>query len=973
MLGFGPIAAFPLDSQFEITPSGSVAVTLGGPTSSVLGQTLNISGGAGNPLLGMGPLASASLDASPGKNTAGGIGWGQLSVLTASASSTSGTAVDNGTASATMPMPTASASSSVVDYTGTMAATLPNPSVNVTSTFTLLITAAISPTLAAPSAAATNYSNAAISVSTPTALATMVAEQVGTIETLVLLHCDNDPTVTTPAIPDDAGNTWAIGGAQSTSGASNFKNAYLLSSSTIATGSVPAFTSSDFTLECRFKINTTALPHYLFGLGVNTTGWAFGTDTSSNFFMQTGGSGGTKTSFGSGGSAATDNNWHHVAFVRTGTSLVCYQDGFKVGSTATLSGSLADAWISFNGWVDSSHAASLDGSGYVVDEIRISKIARYSANFAPPTQPFLIETASNGIWADLRPVLPQPTASLAGNAVDYVVAVSPNMPMPVASVSGITVSDFGTANITLPSPNTALASAYGPSLSMSSTLAMPTAAGIGAEVAKGASSPVLTAPVVALSTATGPTVSIPVFLPAPNVLLSGYEGASGSISAPNNLLPSSFVQSFASEQITTFNGAIGEAVVVNRALTDDELFKMQGYLAWKWHRQSLLPDNHPYRWRPPIKGYTSPRYVGADITFPSPSVAVQGKRMDAIIAFPPVPVAAVAGGTNPPAQIAASIPQVGFGISYAHGIGGSATAGLAMPSSSASSGHGIGGSAATTTSMPAANVVPFYGWKSSSVVTMARPVTAMQIGDPYWNNLALLLQADNQLQSIAHDTSPRTKGIQWANIAFDNTTSPYSSPYNRGFAMKFNFFGFGDPAADGCFYTDSGITSNASDFNFGTGDFTFELWLRHGGSNFGSVKRLLDQRVTGVGSFYLEVSETTGLITNGALTGTTSTSIMDGSWHHIAYSRVSGTLRSFVDGQLQQTGTWTNAYDIIDAANGGFMVIGGTVQNYAADLNGTASNSSHNWTGWMDDIRITKGVGRYTANFALPIQPYSAL
>lgn len=77
------------------------------------------------------------------------------------------------------------------------------------------------------------------------------------------------------------------------------------------------------------------------------------------------------------------NTWYHLAIVRSSTTVTMYLNGSSVGS-ATISGTFAnanglyvgdisDGAISFNGWID---------------EVRVSNIARYTANFTPSTTAF---------------------------------------------------------------------------------------------------------------------------------------------------------------------------------------------------------------------------------------------------------------------------------------------------------------------------------------------------------------------------------------------------------------------------------------------------------------------------------------------------------------------------------------------------------------------------------------------------------
>jgi hypothetical protein len=44
---------------------------------------------------------------------------------------------------------------------------------------------------------------------------------------------------------------------------------------------------------------------------------------------------------------------------------------------------------------------------------------------------------------------------------------------------------------------------------------------------------------------------------------------------------------------------LGEVLSFNSELTDDQVFQVEGYLAWKWGVQGSLPANHPFRFFPP--------------------------------------------------------------------------------------------------------------------------------------------------------------------------------------------------------------------------------------------------------------------------------------------------------------------------------------------------------------------------------------
>ena len=89
------------------------------------------------------------------------------------------------------------------------------------------------------------------------------------------------------------------------------------------------------------------------------------------------------------------------------------------------------------------------------------------------------------------------------------------------------------------------------------------------------------------------------------------------------------------------------------------------------------------------------------------------------------------------------------------------------------------------------------------------------------------------------------------------------------------------------------------------------------------------------------------VLTKNLITGTTA--INDNSWNHIAISRNSGVTRIFAKGTLQSA-TRTSSETLTSTG----IIIG-------------SDSTDVYYLGSMDDIRITKGVGRYTANFTPPI------
>jgi hypothetical protein len=98
-------------------------------------------------------------------------------------------------------------------------------------------------------------------------------------------------------------------------------------------------------------------------------------------------------------------------------------------------------------------------------------------------------------------------------------------------------------------------------------------------------------------------------------------------------------------------------------------------------------------------------------------------------------------------------------------------------------------------------------------------------------------------------------------------------------------------------------------------------------------------------------------------TGTTT--ITANTWHHVALVRTSDTtgsnLRIYLNGVLEGTGyllTGDVAFSIPTTS----AVIGRTYYD----------NNSQHFMGYLDDVRVTKGIARYTATFTPPTAPFAA-
>jgi hypothetical protein len=99
---------------------------------------------------------------------------------------------------------------------------------------------------------------------------------------------------------------------------------------------------------------------------------------------------------GSGGEI-TDNDWHHVAVVRSGSTYTVYKDGTSVTSVTDADTATLDGALQINGRAQSNGTARYEFNGYM-DEIRISTAARFTANFTPATR--LSEAYNAGAYTE---------------------------------------------------------------------------------------------------------------------------------------------------------------------------------------------------------------------------------------------------------------------------------------------------------------------------------------------------------------------------------------------------------------------------------------------------------------------------------------------------------------------------------------------------------------------------------------------
>lgn len=140
---------------------------------------------------------------------------------------------------------------------------------------------------------------------------------------------------------------------------------------------------------------------------------------------------------------------------------------------------------------------------------------------------------------------------------------------------------------------------------------------------------------------------------------------------------------------------------------------------------------------------------------------------------------------------------------------------------------------------------------------------------------------------------------------------------------------------------------------FGTGDFTVEAWIYSVATTslYTCIFTSRDGIASSANAVFFGLKPNTNQLTfftSSEIIGT-STAVSTGVWTHVALVRNSGATAIYINGTSAGTATFTTSL------TGTGLAIG---NEYSA--------SSGNGGLYIDDLRITKGVARYTANFTPP-------
>jgi hypothetical protein len=193
------------------------------------------------------------------------------------------------------------------------------------------------------------------------------------------------------------------------------------------------------------------------------------------------------------------------------------------------------------------------------------------------------------------------------------------------------------------------------------------------------------------------------------------------------------------------------------------------------------------------------------------------------------------------------------------------------------------------------------------------------------------------------------------NTHHDNTVG---NPFGSGTAMYFD--GTGDNLV---------VTSDSSFNEFGTGDFTIEMWVNPTDQGSGSFAQMFELWDSSSDRMYLRIErQSSQNVYKFVVSGSDSFDVESdsapdyGNWQHLAVVRNGTSITMYVDGTAQ-----TDSVTISSSASYSWPS-----RNLKIAKGNSAIGSSADYEGYIFDYRITKGTARYTSDFSsdLPSAPF---
>jgi len=152
---------------------------------------------------------------------------------------------------------------------------------------------------------------------------------------------------------------------------------------------------------------------------------------------------------------------------------------------------------------------------------------------------------------------------------------------------------------------------------------------------------------------------------------------------------------------------------------------------------------------------------------------------------------------------------------------------------------------------------------------------------------------------------------------------------------------------------------NSTNWDFGSGDFTIDAWVYFNGFSSSSYQYFYSQAILNSTHLQFGYNNSAGMdyedsvgctFTQGSTSGWTT-----GTWYHVALVRYGTTMTMYRNGTALATKTCSVALPSV----GTTLYVGAALAGY------------HYLNGYIDELRVSKGVARWTTSFTPPGRAYN--
>ena len=199
---------------------------------------------------------------------------------------------------------------------------------------------------------------------------------------------------------------------------------------------------------------------------------------------------------------------------------------------------------------------------------------------------------------------------------------------------------------------------------------------------------------------------------------------------------------------------------------------------------------------------------------------------------------------------------------------------------------------------------------------------------------------------------------------FDNSMkNDLETVGNAQISTSVKKFGTGSMYFDGT--GDRIVMPGTPDHLFGSGNFTVEFWINTTQTTSNATlitKEWVGSPWTGGWTIQLNGNSNSAMTiywadysSASAFMVSDTTLYRDGNWHHVAWVRNGSSFNLYIDGVSRASASNSSAFG---------------VNLNALTIGDDQTFGPRGYNGYIDELRITKGVARYTANFTAPTAPF---